>query len=464
MREIVRMSHPIPQRVDISHALQSSAIEKIRSDIKEFQQVQQLSKSQVALVDKYIESLKAASLQFCKDNEHVEKASDESITAADTQLYNGLKAMYTDYLSQLTTIRTEKGGSKGSETLDYIVEELPYLQPTDRKSYIDNLILGNKYEEQLSRSQVLLEAVVNLCVLDSTVTANLRSYMTLLKKMGFDDESLRRALPEGLMNSQSLTETATVTSKTISMKIPTDRVGTPPLKESEEKSTADDEPKKKISFSKYLKKGDVVINENGKRRLSTPTELEETKKLKNNDNINLSSILKTSGSTKKNSNSIKFVDDSLLVKVYGDGLPDEGLSVSPEKLKKILKPFKEGEPRETVLVEGYQGKACELDTEFDLSPEETDITEIKGGAIPCETLVPLKYRLNFINFSSELSKKPPREPVVIEEPIDSSKKNKGPLIVRAFGKNSLLLRKDRGGLPYRPIPEVVPIDYPSRAP
>lgn len=208
----------------------------------------------------------------------------------------------------------------------------------------------------------------------------------------------------------------------------------------------------------------MVINENGKRRLSTPTELEETKRLKNNDNINLSSILKTSGSTKKNSNSIKFVDDSLLVKVYGDGLPDEGLSVSPEKLKKILKPFKEGEPRETVLVEGYQGKACELDTEFDLSPEETDITEIKGGAIPCETLVPLKYRLNFINFSSELSKKPPREPVVIEEPIDSSKKNKGPLIVRAFGKNSLLLRKDRGGLPYRPIPEVVPIDYPSRAP
>lgn len=199
-------------------------------------------------MDKYIESLKAASLQFCKDNEHVEKASDESITAADTQLYNGLKAMYTDYLSQLTTIRTEKGGSKGSETLDYIVEELPYLQPTDRKSYIDNLILGNKYEEQLSRSQVLLEAVVNLCVLDSTVTANLRSYMTLLKKMGFDDESLRRALPEGLMNSQSLTETATVTSKTISRKIPTDRVGTPPLKESEEKSTADDEPKRRSLF------------------------------------------------------------------------------------------------------------------------------------------------------------------------------------------------------------------------
>lgn len=84
----------------------------------------------------------------------------------------------------------------------------------------------------------------------------------------------------------------------------------------------------------------MVINENGKRRLSTPTELEETKRLKNNDNINLSSILKTSGSTKKNSNSIKFVDDSLLVKVYGDGLPDEGLSVSPEKLKKILKPFR----------------------------------------------------------------------------------------------------------------------------
>lgn len=463
MSEVVRMSHPIPQRVDISHALQSSAIEKIRSDIKEFQQVQELSQDQCGVVDQYIESLKVASTQFCKDNEHVERGGDESITAADTQLYNGLKAMYTDYLAQLSTIRSQKNSSKGTGTLEYIVEELPYLQPTDRKSYIDNLILGNKYEEQLDRSPALLAALVDLCVLDSTVTANLRSYMILLRKMGFDDESLRKALPEELLNSPMLSDTVpgAATGKTFTKKIPTDRVGTPPLKEAEEKSTADDEPKKKISFSKYLKKGDVVINENGKRRPSAQSERDESKRLKGDENVQLSSILKTSGSAKKNPNAIKFVDDSLLVKVYGDGLPEEGLSVSPEKLKKILKPFKEGEPRETVLVEGYKGKAPELDTDFDLSPEETDISETKGGSIPCETVVPLKYRLNFASFSSDLSRRPPREPVVVEE-VD--KKNKGPLIVRAFGKNSLLLRKDRGGLPYKPIPEVLPIDYPSRAP
>lgn len=460
------MSHPIPQRVDISHALQSSAIEKIRSDIREFQRAGELSKSQIALVDEYIGSLKTASDQFGKDNEHLERGEDQSITAADTQLYNGLKAMYTDYLSQLTSIRSEKSNSKEADCLEYITEELPYLQPTDRKSYIDNLILGNKYEEKWSRTQALLEAVVRLCVLDSTVPANLRSYMTLLKKMGFNDESLRKALPERLANSSpgSDATTSTIATKSAPKKIPTDRAGTPPLKEPEDKGTADDGSKKKISFSRYLKKGDVVINENGKRSISGSSGSEGSKRPKSDDSVPYNSILKTNGSTRRNTNSIKFADDPLLVKVYGDGLPDEGLSVSPEKLKKILKPFKEGEPRETVLIEGFQGKACELDTDFDLSPEETDITETKGGTIPCETAVPLKYRLNFKSFSSDLSRRPPREPVVSEEPIDSLKKNKGPLIVRAFGKNSLLLRKDRGGLPYKPVPEVLPIDYPPRAP
>lgn len=462
------MSHPIPQMVDISHALQSSAIEKMRSDIKEYQQVSELSADQYATVEKYIASLETAFAQFTKDNQHIECGVDPSVTAADTQLYSGLKAMYADYLSQLISIRRQNSSSSSGENepLKYIVEELPYLQPTERKSYIDNLILGNKYDEKLSKSQGFLEAMVNLCVLDSTLTANLRSYITFLKKLGFGAETLRKALPADLANSPWLTEGSsdTVVDVSTSKKISTDRAGTPPLKEQEDKNGPDDEPKKKISFSRYLKKGDVAVNENGKRKSSVSAVPDDSKKAKKEDAVTLNSILKVSGSSKKNANNIKFVDDPLLVKVYGEGLPSEGLYVTPEKLKKILKPFKEGEPRETVLVENFKRKAPELDIEFDLSPEEFDVTETKGGPIPCDTVVPLKYRLNFANFSSDLSNRPPREPVVVDETTDINKKNKGPLIVRAFGKNSLLLRKDRGGLPYKRVPEVVPIDYPPRAP
>ncbi|QLL31885.1 hypothetical protein HG536_0C00520 [Torulaspora globosa] len=460
------MSHPIPQMVDISHALQSSAIEKMRSDIRDFQQASELSQSQFATVKKYMESLETAFAQFTKDNQHIESGTDPAVTAADKQLYSGLKAMYADYLLQLGNIWKQNSNSSGDcEPLDYIVEELPYLQPTERKSYIDNLILGNKYDEKLSKSGRILEAMINLCVLDSTLTANLRSYITFLRKIGFSNESLRRALPADLSNSPWLTESSseTVVDVAAAKKITTDRAGTPPLKEQDDKNGPDDEKKKKISFSRYLKKGDVPVNENGKRKSSAAAVRDGSKKVKKEEAATLNSILKASGSSKKNSNNIKFVDDSILVKVYGDGLPNEGLYVAPEKLKKILKPFKEGEPRETVLIENYKKKAPELDIEFDLSPEEFDVTETKGGPIPCETVVPLKYRLNFTNFSSELSSRPPREPVVVEEPMDAMKKNKGPLIVRAFGKNSLLLRKDRGGLPYKRVPEVVPIDYPSRA-
>lgn len=487
------MSHPIPQMVDISHALQSTTIEKIRSDIKGLQQVSELSPDQLQTVNNYIESLRVAFAHFTKDNEHVERG-DASITAGDTQLYSGLKAMYSDYLTQLTNIKKEKtrGDEEADEDnpLEYITEELPYLQPTERKKYIDNVILSSKYDKLLANSQELLHAVVNLCLLDSTVTYNLRSYLTLLNKMGFTNERLRKELPESILslNTSSsgttpITSSASIDTGTVAnaKKISTDREGTPPLAATnhsseddvynnlqEQRDGSDDEPKKKISFSKYLKKGDVVINENGKRKTPPSLVREEStpaiKKAKSDSvDASLNSILKTNGSNKKNTNNIKFVDDSQLVRVYGEGLPDDGLNVSPDQLKKILKPFKDGEPREILYIEGYSGKAPELDIEFDLSPEESDITETKGGPIPCDTIVPLKYRLNFSNFTSDLGNKPAREPVVSDESLDTSKKNKGPLIVRAFGKNSLLLRKDRGGLPYKRIPEVSPINYPPRA-
>lgn len=486
------MSHPIPQMVDISHALQSTTIEKIRSDIKGFQQVSELSPHQSQTVNNYIESLRVAFAQFTKDNEHVERG-DESITAGDTQLYLGLKAMYSDYLTQLTNIKKEKtqGDEEADEDnpLEYITEELPYLQPTERKKYIDNVMLSSKYDKLLKNSQELLNAMVNLCLLDSTVTYNLRSYLTLLNKMGFTNETLKKELPESILGlSTSSSGTTPNTSSAIispgtvgnAKKISTDREGTPPLTATnnsseddvlnnlqEQRDGSDDEPKKKISFSKYLKKGDVVINENGKRKTPSSLVREEfvpTKKVKNDSvDASLNSILKTNGSNKKNTNNIKFVDDSQLVRVYGEGLPDDGLNVSPEQLKKILKPFKAGEPREIAYIEGYSGKAPELDMEFDLSPEESDISETKGGPIPCDTVVPLKYKINFTNFTSDLGNKPAREPVIPDESLDISKKNKVPLIVRAFGKNSLLLRKDRGGLPYKRIPEVSSINYPPRA-
>lgn len=481
------MSNPIPQLVNISHALQSETIEKIRRDIKEFNEAPQLKPEQVEAINHYISSLKSAFGQFTKDNEHVERR-DTGVTSADTQLYSGLKSMYMDYLNQLGSIKREKvlGDEEVSKDrpVDYISEELPYLQPMERKEYIEGLIMNDSSAKTLGKSQGFLNGMVNLCVLDSTVTENLRCYVTLLRKVGFTKEELRNLLPRGLaalpsLNASSSEEKSKETSG--SKRLSSNKESTPPLQSGVgsaagpdstissnstssgggASSSNDEEPKKKISFSRYLKKGDG--NENGKRKASIKEEdIRPAKKVKANGGNELRSILRASGSSssgKKSSNSIKFVDDSHLVTVYGDGLPNEGLQLSPERLKKVLKPFKEGEPREIVYAGGSRGKAAELDIEFDLSPEESDIVETKGGPIPCETTTPLKYRLNFANFSPDLGNKPIREAVVVEDSIGMGK---SPLIARAFGKNSLLLRKDRGGLPYKRIPDVTPNNYPPR--
>lgn len=463
------MSHPIPQLVNISHALQSQTIERIRHDIKDFNEASQLKPEQVEAINHYISSLKAAFAQFTKDNEHVER-SDAGVTPMDIQLYSGLKSMYMDYLNQLGTIKKEKvlGDEEVGKDrpVEYITEELPYLQPVERKDYVEGLILNDTIGKALQKDRRLLDAVMNLCVLDSTVTENLRCYVTLLKKIGYTKEELKLSLPKGLTSLPSLS--FGVEEKNVDVnatgKVSAVKENTPPLNETQISSTetaTDDEPKKKISFSKYLKKGDG--SENGKRKASVREE--DTRHSKRaRFSGELPSILKSSNSEKKSNNNIKFVEDARLVRVYGDGLPSEGLQLSPEKLKKVLKPFKEGEPREIMHSELFKGKAAELDIEFDLSPEESDIVETKGGPVPCETAAPLKYRFNFSNLHPDLGNKPVREAVIVEDHFDSTKtlKNKGPLIVRAFGKNSLLLRKDRGGLPYKRVPEVTPNDYPPR--
>nr|8A8F_B Chain B, RNA end formation protein 2 [Saccharomyces cerevisiae] len=53
---------------------------------------------------------------------------------------------------------------------------------------------------------------------------------------------------------------------------------------------------------------------------------------------NVQSILRNGKPKKARISSIKFLDDSQLIKVYGDDLPNQGLQVSPTQLKKILKP------------------------------------------------------------------------------------------------------------------------------
>ncbi|GAV52906.1 hypothetical protein ZYGR_0AI01880 [Zygosaccharomyces rouxii] len=472
------MSNPIPQLVNISHALQSDTVEKIRRDIKDFHEAPKLKPEQVEAINHYISSLKSAFGQFTEDNEHVER-QDAGVTSADTQLYSGLKSMYMDYLNQLGSIKREKvlGDEEVSKDkpVDYISEELPYLQPMERKEYVEGLIMNDSASKNLGKSQGFLNGMVNLCVLDSTVTENLRCYVTLLRKIGYTKEELKNLLPKGLslMPSLSTNTTAeekvkeTSASKKVSNSTESTQSSNGPTTQSDPtgSSTAtgggDDEPKKKISFSRYLKKGDG--NENGKRKASLmEDDLRPVKKPRANGGSELRSILRTAGnssSSNKKSSNIKFVDDSHLVTVYGDGLPTDGLQLSPERLKKVLKPFKEGEPREIVHVVGFEDKATELDIEFDLSPEESDIIETKGGPIPCETTAPLKHRLNFANFSPDLGNKPIRDAVVVEDPIV---KAKSPLIAKAFGKNSLLLRKDRGGLPYKRIPDVTPNDYPPR--
>lgn len=165
-------------------------------------------------------------------------------------------------------------------------------------------------------------------------------------------------------------------------------------------------------------------------------------------------------------NSIKFISDPKLITVYGDDLPNHGLIVSPIELKKILKPFKEGEPNEVLHLENFTSKPIPLQPSLDLtsSPDlYSDIVDIKGGPINCDTNTPMHYRTSFTNFSSSLKQQQPRDPIIVDEEdiIEKSKNTMGrklyrnPIIARAFGENKLLLRKDRGGLPYNNKPPIV---------
>ncbi|SCU96743.1 LAFA_0G07866g1_1 [Lachancea sp. 'fantastica'] len=435
---------PIPQLVNISHALQSSFVQKLRSEVKTFNETEKLTDGQTQQIDKYITSLETAFAEFTRDNEHIERR-DAHVTAVDVQLYTGLKTMYADYLSQLIKLKqrsvSQEENVGGDRPVDYVCDELPYKQPSERKAYIDKL-LAQPETAQIGKNDRLLAGIASLAVLDSTVKENTQAYADLLLRIGYSVEEVDKNMPHyenGSISTATEAKTPEVSQAT-----------TPAV------------TKKKISFSKYLKKGDSNDNAATKRSSEDDDGINDqsnTKRIKTDDSSSdsvLPSILKTQSNVKKR-NPIRFVSDDKLLTVYGDELPTKGLVVSPNKLKKVLKPFKDGEPREITFSAWNNQKVRELT--FPKAPSDSDIVDTLGGLVPCETRVPLGYRLNFTTFSKSLAKTP-SEPTEIDS-TDPNLSQK-PLIVRAFGKNCFLLQKDRGGIPYKRVPEVHVNDYPIR--
>ncbi|CAI4058471.1 RNA-processing protein REF2 SKDI_04G4160 [Saccharomyces kudriavzevii IFO 1802] len=528
------MSVPVPQLVNISHALQASTIQQIRLDMVDFNKDCKLSSLQLARIDKYIDSLQAALNQFTKDNLHIEQ-KDEHVTAADVQLYSGLKSMYLDYLNQLIKLKHDKQRHStppiaNDVSLDFFANQLPKFSSEERKSYIDNLILNKNSHNRLSKMDGLVDAVINLCVLDTSASENVRSYMKLLDTLGFQKGSnntsakakLKKKLtsskvkikdsekekdrsktrpktklrPSPLLNNDDSTSLPLPSASASSAKKLKsgifDKNGVNPSTEASTSSS-----KKKLSFSKYLNKDDAETTKPGTKRsldlgfkvdeetataasniasssssvsssttaVAVPVSPEEPLKKKTKKSVqepNIQSVLRNGKPKKTHISNIKFLDDSQLIKVYGDDLPNHGLQVSPAQLKKILKPFREGEPKEVILFEDMSISLKPLDLKF-LKNTDTndymDISETKGGPIHCETRTPLIYRNNFNHFNPDLNRRPPREPIEFDL---NGNANSNPIIAKAFGKNSLLLRKDRGGLPYKHVPIVKRNKYPSR--
>lgn len=261
--------------------------------------------------------------------------------------------------------------------------------------------------------------------------------------------------------------------------------------------------KKKISFSKYLKKedseletedpspnkrsndeveNDTTENDSSKKQ-KTSSSSSETSEFSESTTITdnttpttpgLTSILKssTNASKKKKSFKIKFVEENNLVRVYGDDLPTDGLKVTPTELKKVLRPFVEGEPNEKLYLEtvntSLSGRSTYvLPLNLDNIKNDiidNDIVETRGGPVKCMTAVPLLYKTEFNNFNKDLKKKLPREPIITNDDIETlnNPENKKPIIAKAFGKNKLLLRSDRGGMSYKPVPEVSRNYYPIK--
>ncbi|AMD21114.1 HEL167Cp [Eremothecium sinecaudum] len=470
----------IPEKVNISHAMPSSMINVMREDIKQFQQTKELDQQQMDKVDHYIDHLDSIFAQFCKDNEHVEKKT-AGVTDADVQLFQGLKKMYSNYMNQLSDIKKRKVEEDqefhADKPLEYILDELPYLQPAERNRYISTLL---KEKVSFSKDMKLFDGIANLCLLDGSVKDYLRTYKYLLQSVGFTQEEIlsripfladdyrpseaakRESTPDTPLSSDALSQDASNDSTNTNSTASTAISSTSTSSNSESNERPDEDRKKKISFSKYLKKD---ASEPVKRAMS-PDDLAQpiVKRQKFDWPV---SIIKDDKKVKKQRSIIRFVDDSKLVTVFGDDLPDTGVITSPDRLKKILNPYVEGEPREFILESWKNQKARKLIIDVGII-DDSDIAESRNGPVAITSKVPPSYRLNFTKFSDELAKSH-RSPAEVEEDEHDLKNHKGkqrggkgPIIVRAFGRNALLLKKDRGGLPYKKVPEVRKNLYPTR--
>ena len=786
------MSGPIPQLVDISHALQSGIVQQIRSDVIQYSQLPQLSEEQVKKIDAYLQAINSALTHFTIDNQHIERV-DDGVTDLDIQLYNGLRSMYTDYMTQLTALKLtkspyayqqqqqgpiqlqvqlpnqqqqqqqqipitqnpglaaqavnaingqyqfqfnpqsqyqlqpqpqlqpqlqlqqststiqgqptmvqpegynpiqqqqqqqpmlaqpqlepqqefqaqpqveqqtqgvtdedtakrilqerkeqkareeEKRINENIKILEYIHGELPYRKPSERRKYIDTLAENETKVPLIIKSEEFLDSMSKLCALDIDNAENIRSYIRLLKMLGYSKSKLRASLPQSLTApspspSSSLPSSSNVTSTATSSNAPgagagantanttsstssslvssgktkarttkvkrsktktetktdkstaskskikqrdippvevyiadkkdkdkdTARVSSPTTSSSSssaetassavgaesvsnvagvnegtvslgtqgennnnnantntttnnengtkntngdenssntklDKSSNDGKPqekaseaqnRKKISFSSYIKKEDSKDHTvSTKRSLETdktsttgiPDDGTIRKKVKSaaepyttsSTTPGLKSILKNSldsntgtEASSRKSKTIRFQNDSDLVRVYGDGLPSEGLKVLPKELKKLLRPFKAGVPNEKLLLGDFIQKPRLLHLDIDV--QNSDISETKGGPVPCDTKTPPYYRENFRNFNKKLTSPPSerlmdatfQDPALLQEELGRS-----PIIAGAFGRNGLLLRSDRGGIPYRNVPVVTRNKYPPR--
>lgn len=405
-------SNPVPQLVNVTHALPTSTIQEMRSNLDIFEQQQELNDKQKVQLRTYLTYLENALVEFGNDNKNV-KIGENGVTQSDIDLVVGLLSLYKDYLNKFIQIKNVKDPE------------------------IDN----NK--SATSSPNINLEEGVQ-SMKEQGKTKRKQSTATKKKKEIYIAESSKNgSIIEQKSEQSELNPEEELTSK------------------------------KKISFSKYLKKDDSMQpNVDNKRSLpddestevssATSSDSSSNKKAKLNDNSSkIRSILKNRESNtdikkSRKKMSIKFHDESDLVRVYGDDLPNNGLKVTPVELKKILRPFKEGEPNERLLIEGFSFKPKLLNIQ--ITVQDSDISDTKNGPIPCDSRTPLLYRDNFRNFSKDL-KLIPREPI---PEANTNQDKSGPLLVKAFGRNGLLLRKDRGGIPYKRVPEVRRNEYPVK--
>ena len=412
-------THPVPQLVNGSHALAATVIEEMRNTLDTLQQQKQFNEDQVPLLMSYLAQLNGALLQFTEDNKHVKPGVD-GVTSGDLDLINGLITLYKDYIYKFNNIEKKFSSMEAKPQ-----SKIDTISRNSSNVNLDEGIRALKEVKQVKKSVPTSTPKREIYIADSSKKKkSIETNNTILT-----DENIK----ENQIN------------------------------------------KKKISFTKYKKKEDSPINSNDEtsgnnKRTSIQEENMDNsnserspKKMKLDENsTKIRSILKNSETSdktkqkKKKKVGISFPVEDDLVRVYGDDLPTTGLKVTPTELKKILRPFKEGEPKEKVLIEGFNSKPKLLNIQVTI--KDSDISQLKNGPIKFETMTPLLYRDNFRNFSKDL-KKPAREPI---PEMGLQHNGTTPLVAQAYGRNGLLLRNDRGGIPYKRVPEVRRNKYPSR--